>query len=104
MVVGIVSLLGLIFAFFIPIVGPLATALIGGLAVVLGIVGRGKAREPGAGQGAGMAIAGIICGTATLIVSVLLVIACGLAINAFQNFSEQVQTMEFDEGGKKRHR
>ena len=91
LIVGIISLLGIL---FLPI------AFLGGIiAIVLGALGLRKAKtlEPGA-QRRGMSIAGIVMGAVALLLSIAMLVFVGVGFSRLMNsgVAEQCQQLEGD--------
>ena len=89
LILGILSLL----VGFIPFVGLLGT--IGGIAaIVLGIIGRRKAKHNGA-SGGGMAVAGIVTGALAIVLSLAITIGSALFFQTFSSdFGSLMECLE----------
>lgn len=89
LVIGILSLL----TAFVPVVGLLG--VVGGIvAVILGVIGRGKAKQ--GASGSGMAMGGIITGASAIVIAVLITIALftfgsNVFGESFRDFNECMQ-------------
>lgn len=91
MVTGIVSLLlGLVGLFLLPLVLSIPGGIV---AIVLGVIGRRRARETG--DRGGQALAGTLTGVAALVVSGLwIVMFVTLGATFFEEFSTEIRDLE----------
>ena len=74
----IFGILGILTCWWLPIVG----LVIGLLAVVFGVIGRGRARRGLAGNG-GMALTGLLLGILSIVVNIILSLIVGFSLFAF---------------------
>ena len=72
------GILGILTCWWLPIVG----LVIGLLALIFGIVGRGRARRGLAGNG-GMALTGLLLGILSIIVNIIINLILGFGVFAF---------------------
>jgi tetrahydromethanopterin S-methyltransferase subunit C len=71
LIVGVLGLLGVCVAFFIPVAGPICDGLLAIAAVVTGFIGMSQVGKTGE-KGKGMAIAGLIMGFLALLAACLM--------------------------------
>jgi hypothetical protein len=97
LVTGIVGLLGICVALFLPIVGPICVGVLAIAAVVTGFIGMSQAGKNGE-KGKGMAIAGLIIGIVSLLAACLIGVGTALLGPYIGNIYNEV-TNSLNTGG-----
>jgi uncharacterized membrane protein YphA (DoxX/SURF4 family) len=91
LIVGIVGLIGICIAVFIPIAGPICTGILAVAAIVTGFLGMNQANK-NAEKGRGMAIAGLIIGVVTILAACLIGIGHAVLGPQLTNFFNQMSS------------
>ena len=71
LIVGIVGLIGICIAIFVPVAGPICTGILAIAAIVTGFLGMSQANK-NAEKGRGMAISGLVIGVVTILAACLI--------------------------------